>query len=269
MDEDGLREILRRLRARIRPEEVGLNPKPSRRPGPRVIGLSQPDMDFLTNRAVGTYHRFESGRLSPRDDYLRQVGHILRMTEDEFTQVYLLALGQQPPHPLSPDAGIALPSRAAWQRAVAGQREMAYVINAQWDVVAYNERFAELFTDGTVPANALRWVVLAPEARAGILPDWATRWAPLLLAELRFARIQHPGNRALDRLHHDVLRDGVAGPIYRRSPELSLYTKEEVLPLRHPTLGPGTVTVLVSEPASSRGARHVVLLFDRDSTRTT
>ncbi|MCI3931994.1 MmyB family transcriptional regulator [Streptomyces sp. AN091965] len=188
------------------------------------------------------------------------------MSEDEFTQVYLLALGQQPPHPLSPDVGIAVPSAAAWQRAVAGQREMAYVVNAQWDLVAYNDRFAELFPEGAVPANALRWVALTPQAREGVLVQWSTRWAPSVLNQLRFARIQHPGNRALAQLHHDVLGDGVAGPIYRRGTDLSVRCEEEALPLRHPTRGPGTVTVLLSEPVSSRGARHVVLLFEADRT---
>ncbi|MEI5098726.1 XRE family transcriptional regulator [Streptomyces sp. PmtG] len=225
-------------------------------------------MDILTNRAVGTYHRFESGRISPRDDYLRDVGRILRMTEDEFTQVYLLALGQCPPRSLSPDDGIAAASVVAWQRAVAGQREMAYVLNSQWDLVAYNERFAELFADGAVPANAMRWIALAPEARESVLMEWGTRWAPSVLNQLRLARIQHPGNPALTQLHHDVLGDGAAGPIYRRSTELSVRSRDEVLPLRHPRRGPGTVTVLMSEPACARGARHVVLLFDPERPGT-
>ncbi|QCX78076.1 hypothetical protein C9F11_22245 [Streptomyces sp. YIM 121038] len=74
MGETGLRGILRRPRAGIRPEGVGLNAEPPRRPGPRVTGLSRPDVDILMNRSVGTHHRFESGRISPRDDCLRQVG---------------------------------------------------------------------------------------------------------------------------------------------------------------------------------------------------
>lgn len=219
-------------------------------------------MDFLTNRAVGTYHRFESGKISPRDEYLRRVGHILRMSEAEFTHVYLLALGQRPPHPLSPDGGTVLACAGAWQRAISGQREMAYVINVQWDLVAYNEQFAELFTGGVPPENPLRWIALSDEAREHTLTDWETRWAPRVLSQLRYARIQYPGNRALAQLHQDVLRDRLAGPIYRHSAELNPHSADDVRPLRHPTKGPGTVTVLASEPESTPGARHVVLLFD-------
>ncbi|MER7346249.1 hypothetical protein ABT390_12740 [Streptomyces aurantiacus] len=184
------------------------------------------------------------------------------MSEEEFTHVYLLALGQRPPHPLSPDGGIALASVGAWQRAVSGQREMAYVSNVQWDLIAYNEPFAELFLGGVPPENPLRWIALSDEAREHTLVDWETRWAPLALSRLRYARIQNPGNRALAQLHQDVLRDRRAGPIYRRGAELNLHSADDVRPLRHPTKGPGTVTVLTSEPESSPGARHVVLLFD-------
>lgn len=219
-------------------------------------------MDILTNRAVGTYHRFEAGKISPRDEYLRLVGRILRMSEEEFTRVYLLALGQRPPHPLSPDGGMALASAGAWQRAVSGQREMAYVINVQWDLLAYNEQFAALFAGGVPPENPLRWIALSDEAREHTLTDWETRWAPPALSQLRFARIQNPGNRALAQLHQDVLKDRRAGPIYRRGAELNLHSADDVRPLRHPTKGPGTVTVLASEPESAPGARHVVLLFD-------
>ncbi|MFD9909702.1 XRE family transcriptional regulator [Streptomyces sp. NPDC059063] len=261
MDEDGLRRILRRLRSRIAPEEVGLHAQPSGRPGPRVSGLAQSDMDILMNRAVGTYHRFESGKMLPRDDYLRQVGRILRMTEDEFTQVYLLCLGQRPPHALDPSGGVTMAAAAAWQRAVNGQREIAYVNNVQWDLVAHNQPFADVFENG-VPENTMRWMALSDEARDHILTDWETRWAPGLLNQVRLAHIQNPENRSLARLHRDITRDKYAGPIYERSTEVYIHPDGDVRPLYHPRKGPGLITMVVSEPASSRGSRHVVLLFD-------
>ncbi|MFH8794160.1 XRE family transcriptional regulator [Streptomyces sp. NPDC017941] len=262
VDEDALRRILKELRSRIMPAQVGLTPKPSGRPGPRVAGLAQPDMDILMNRAVGTYHRFESGKMSPRDDYLRQVGRLLRMTEDEFTQVYLLSLGQRPPHPLDPSGGVTMPAAGAWQRAVNGQREIAYVNNVQWDLVAYNQPFADIFEGGEPPENTMRWMALADEARDHILTDWETRWAPGILNQIRLAHIQHPENEALARLHRDVLRDKYTGPIYERNTEVYIHPDGDVRPLFHPRKGPGQITMVVSEPASARGARHVVLLFD-------
>ncbi|MFD5701262.1 MmyB family transcriptional regulator [Streptomyces lasiicapitis] len=262
MDEEALRRILKELRSRIAPEEVGLNPKPTGRPGPRVSGLSQPDMDILMNRAVGTYHRFESGKMTPRDDYLRQVGQILRLTEDEFTQVYLLCLGQRPPHSLDPGDGVRMAAAAAWQRAVSGQREIAYVNNVQWDLVAYNQPFTDIFEGGTPPENTMRWMALADEARDYILTDWETRWAPGILNQIRLAHIQRPENHSLAQLHRDVIRDKYSGPIYERSTEVYIHPDGDVRPLYHPKRGPGHITMVVSEPASSRGARHVVLLFD-------
>ncbi|MFD9880193.1 XRE family transcriptional regulator [Streptomyces alboflavus] len=262
MDEEALRRILKELRSRITPAEVGLTPKPTGRPGPRVNGLAQPDMDILMNRSVGTYHRFESGKMSPRDDYLREVGRILRMSEDEFTQVYLLSLGQRPPHPLDPTGGVLMPAAAAWQRAVSGQREISYVNNVQWDLIAYNQPFADIFDDGIPPENTMRWMALADEARDHILTDWETRWAPGILNQIRLAHIQHPENRSLARLNADVKRDKYAGPIYERSTEVYIHPDGDVRPLYHPRKGPGQITMVVSEPASSPGARHVVLLFD-------
>lgn len=262
VDEEALRRILKELRSRITPAEVGLTPKPTGRPGPRVHGLAQPDMDILMNRSVGTYHRFESGKMSPRDDYLREVGRILRMSEDEFTQVYLLSLGQRPPHPLDPTDGVLMPAAAAWQRAVSGQREISYVNNVQWDLVAYNQPFADIFDGGIPPENTMRWMALADEARDHILTDWETRWAPGILNQIRLAHIQHPENRSLARLNADVKRDKYAGPIYERSTEVYIHPDGDVRPLYHPRKGPGQITMVVSEPASSPGARHVVLLFD-------
>ncbi|GHC72227.1 transcriptional regulator [Streptomyces flavofungini] len=262
MDEEALRRILKELRSRITPAEVGLTPKPTGRPGPRVNGLAQPDMDILMNRSVGTYHRFESGKMTPRDDYLREIGRILRMSEDEFTQVYLLSLGQRPPHPLDPRGGVRMPAAPAWQRAVSGQREIAYVNNVEWDLVAYNQPFADIFEGGIPPANTMRWMALADEARDFILTDWETRWAPGILNQIRLAHIQHPENRALAQLNEDVKRDKYAGPIYERGTEVYIHPDGDVRPLYHPRKGPGQITMVVSEPASSPGARHVVLLFD-------
>ncbi|WP_331760246.1 XRE family transcriptional regulator (plasmid) [Streptomyces sp. NBC_01471] len=218
-------------------------------------------MDLLTTRADGTYRKFENGKSRTRDaDYLRRIGQILKLSEGEYTQLYLLTFRHAPARPLNPQAGMTVPD--VWRRVVDGQRDMAYVTNVQWDLLYCNDAFRALFARGEPPENTMRWMMLSEEARRVNLTDWATRWAPFVLPQLRAAYIAYPDNAVIRQLHEDVLADDATGPIYRQKTEPYIQPDGDRRPLNHALFGPGMTTIAGAEPLGSRGSRLIILPWD-------
>ncbi|MEV6725406.1 helix-turn-helix domain-containing protein [Streptomyces xanthochromogenes] len=260
-DRAALRTLLRERRAAVSPASAGF---PPRRPGPgrRVAGLSQEQMDVLLERTPGTYNRFENGQLStPSAELLTAVATVLRLGEQEWVFLWRLTRREAPPNPLHRDSGLSVPEE--WHGLVDGiSGAIAYINDAEWNLLAHNKEFAELFPGGEPPANPMRWMLLDPEAREVVLGDWAESWAPLVMPQLRHAVELHPRNAALARLQADVRRDPVAGPLYAAAAAAPIaYPDGSARPLNHALYGPGRVTTCVAEPVTSPGARVVLLLY--------
>ncbi|WP_418955235.1 helix-turn-helix domain-containing protein [Streptomyces tritici] len=260
-DRHSLKQLLQERRAAIDPQSAGL---PRRVPGPgrRAAGLSQEQMDELLDRAPGTYNRFENGKLAnPGNALLTDVARVLRLTEQEWAVLWRLARKESPPHALHRDSGMSVPG--VWQRVVDQVTgAMAYINDAEWNVLAHNEEYRRLFPRSEPPGNTMRWMLLDPEARTEVLIDWGTRWAPVVMPQLRHAVKLRPHNAALARLEADVLDDPVAGPLYREASTAPIpYPDGSERPVRHAVHGPGWVTTCVAEPVTSPGARVMLLLF--------
>lgn len=263
-DRGRLKEILRARRAAIDPVETGF---PARMPGPgrRAAGLSQEQMDVLLTRTPGTYNRFENGQLAtPGADLLTAVARTLRLDEQEWAFLWLITRKESPPHALRSSSGTSI--AGAWQQVADHiHGALAYVNDAEWNVVVHNEEFRRFFPRGRAPANIMRWMLLDPEARTDALMDWETHWAPAMMPHLKHSVELRPRNPALGRLARDVLDDPVTGPLYREHAAAPIpYFDGSELPVRHAVQGPGRLTTCLAEPVTAPGARINLSFFTPD-----
>src|SRR6187455_2571316 len=96
-----LREFLRVRRARLRPEDVGLQSTGQR----RVPGLRREEIASLAGMSVDYYVRLEQGRdLTPSPSVLDALARALRLDDVEREHLYSLVRPTAPPA-LAPDAG--------------------------------------------------------------------------------------------------------------------------------------------------------------------
>ncbi|MEU9703039.1 helix-turn-helix transcriptional regulator [Streptomyces sp. NPDC047981] len=251
-----LKELLRERRALIDPESHGFE-KPQGR-GRRAQGLSQAQVDGLTNRAQNTYNRLETGALtSPTVDYLADVAKLFGLNEQEWSSLCQYAGIGNPPGPLYQSSGLEVPG--VWQEALDGFSHMAYVTDASWNLLAHNAPFADLFDGGRIPRNTMRWMLLDPDARNTLL-EWKTVWAPLVLPQLRAAVAIRTDDETLQRIVKDVLADPDLAPIWNAG-GAHIHPDGDERPILHAVHGPGHVTMCAAQPLGSPGARLIVLLY--------
>ena len=256
MNKKALKGLLRERRDLIEPADHGLT-RPSG-PGRRAAGLSQQQVDELTGRKPNTYYRLESGQYSnPPVDYLCDLGRLFGLNEQEWGSLCRYAGIGEPPFPLNPASGLEVPG--VWQEAVDGISHMAYVNDASWNLLAHNGPFAELFPDGRVPQNTMRWMLLDPLAR-GMLLDWETVWAPLVLPQLRAALSVRSDDQTLLQIAREAQDDPVLSQLWE-SGGAHIHPDGDERPIHHAVHGPGHVTMCASEPLGSPGARLIFLIF--------
>ncbi|CAL9646752.1 MmyB family transcriptional regulator [Streptomyces sp. enrichment culture] len=266
-DRRSLKKLLQERRASIDPVTRGF---PRRLPGPgrRAAGLSQEQMDELILRARGTYNRLENGQLAgPGADLLASVAKVLGLSEQEWAFLWQTTRKENPPYPLHSSAGNTL--AGMWRKVIESMTDtIAYINDAEWNLVTCNEDFRRVFPRGQAPANIMRWLLLDPEARTDVLPDWADQWAPAMMPHLRQAVELRPDNAALVRLERDVLADPLAGPLYREGAAVPVpFTDGSELPLRHAIYGPGRLTTCLAQPILAPGARINLSIFTPDDPR--
>lgn len=254
MNVAALRVLLSGKRAAVAPEAHGLS-RPSGK-GRRAAGLAQHQVDFLLNRAPGTYQRLESGKYrNPPVDFLRDLARLLHLSELEWTALCRYAGIGDPPVPLTLQSGESVDH--LWNDAVRGISHAACVTNASWNVLAHNQPFQDVFAPGARPANLLRWGLL--DGRH-LLPGWDVTWAPHLLPLLRADLAARPGDPVLRQLEAAVLADPVAQRLYRAA-GAAVHPHETERPLNHARLGPGWTSMCVAHLPSSPGARLCIFIF--------
>lgn len=256
MDKQALKRLLKERRALISPEAHGFT-RTGPGPGRRAPGLSQHQVDQLTNRAIGTYRRLESGHYpNPPVDLLRDVAHLFGLNEQEWISLCRYALGQDPPGPLTQASGKEVPG--VWQEALDGICHPAYVSDASWDLLAANRPFYDLFPPGHAPTNTMRWMLFEGRAQ---LTDWETAWAPLVLPQLRAALAQRPDDDILQAIEKDVLADPVTARIYQTGSGGYIHPDGDERPIHHARLGPGWVTMCAAMPLTAPGSRLIILIY--------
>ncbi|HEX2317327.1 MAG TPA: helix-turn-helix transcriptional regulator [Thermomonospora sp.] len=233
MDRRELADFLRTRRARVRPEDVGLERGPRR----RTPGLRREEVARLAGMSVDYYIRLEQARgPRPSRQILGALARALRLTDGERDHLHHLA--GEPPRPTGGPP----------QEVPAGILHLldrlddtpAFVIDATYDVLAWNPMAAALLPglSGRTPRdrNPLRALFLHPEScRIEDDSDYG-RFARASVADLRAATARYPGDPGVTGLVNELL----ASPLFARlwaEHEVAVRTSS-VKVVRHPAVGP-------------------------------
>ena len=196
MDGD-LGDFLRSRRARIQPEDVGLQAYGRR----RVPGLRREEVAQLAGVSVDYYIRLEQGRgPSVSDAVLDAIARVLRLDETELAYLHTVA---------RPSTKARGERPAAAQRVRSGLRLLldtidrapAFVLGRRMDVLAWNALGDALVGFSRMPTaarNMPRQVFLEPAARE-MYPEWAAVAAETV-SHLRLDAGLHPTDRQLATL---------------------------------------------------------------------
>ncbi len=180
-----LGDFIRAHRERLTPEAVGLAPGPRR----RTPGLRREEVAQLCGVSPTWYTWIEQGRqVSASADALARIAVALRLSRAERAYLFELAAQRDPAEPELATADVPDTLVTAVQLVSAP----AYVLDRQWNALAWNEPATTLFTgwlDGAHDRNLLRFTFLSPAARR-LIVDWDTR-ARRLVAEFRADSIRH------------------------------------------------------------------------------
>jgi transcriptional regulator with XRE-family HTH domain len=231
-----IRDFLTSRRARITPEQVGLNSYGSR----RVPGLRREEVAVLAGVSVPYYTRLERGDMNGvSGSVLDALARALQLDEAERAHLYDLARSAAPAaaRPRRRRTKPSVRPEVQWTLdAITGAA--AYVGNARLDILASNELaralFSEMYAAPARPVNNARFVFLDPRADAFYV-DWE-RAASDCVAILRWAAGRDPHDRDLSDLvgelatHSDEFRTRWAAHDVR-------FHNAAVKHFHHPTVG--------------------------------
>ncbi len=192
-----LGEFIRAHRERTSPDSAGL-PGGGRR---RTPGLRREELAQLCEVSPTWLTWLEQGReVSASGKMLARLAEVLRLSAAE--RAYLFGLADRLDPHQDDDSGGAGESLEA---IVAAIDAPAYMLDRQWDAVAWNPRAATLFggwldVDSEAPAkpNLLRFMFRTAAAR-GLIVGWEDR-ARRLVAEFRADIGKHAGDQTLAAL---------------------------------------------------------------------
>ncbi|MCX0244227.1 helix-turn-helix transcriptional regulator [Streptomyces drozdowiczii] len=195
-----LGDFLRSRRARIRPEDVGLNSYGRR----RVPGLRREEVAQLAGVSVDYYIRLEQGRgPSVSDAVLDAIARVLRLDETEHAYLRTVARpkARAVPARKTQDTSARLVRPGLRLLLDMFDRAPAFVLGRRMDVLAWNALGDALAGFSRMPAgerNMPRQAFLAPGARE-LYPDWPAVAAETV-AYLRLDAGLHPDDKELAAL---------------------------------------------------------------------
>ncbi|RSN45466.1 transcriptional regulator [Streptomyces sp. WAC 04229] len=196
-----LSEFLRTRRARLKPEDVGLESFGRHR---RVPGLRREELAQLAGVSVAYYTRLEQGNgQNVSAEVLDAIARALRLTDAEQAHLTHLAKPKQQRRRTS-GARAQQPSvRVALLQLLESIESVpAYVSGRRSEILAWNRMAAALFGDwGKLPAQERNWarlVFLNPEYRE-LFVDWDQK-AYDMVSFLRMDAGRHPDDPRLSAL---------------------------------------------------------------------
>ncbi|MBB5918556.1 transcriptional regulator with XRE-family HTH domain [Nocardia transvalensis] len=255
-----LGEFLRARRALLRPEDVGLPDYAERR---RVAGLRREELAQLAGVSVSYYTRLEQGQSDNASDaILEALAGALRLDDHERAHLRELAARRRRPRRRPPPERLDPMTRDLMR---AFTTVPALVLGRRTDILAWNPLGHALLaghTDRTAPErpadrpNQARLVFLDPHTRE-LYADWR-RKARTVVGHLRLVAGRYPDDEMLAAL---------IGELSMKSPEFAeMWADHSVRPcegesyeIRHPLVGPLTVTKQVLVPARSPDQTVVVV----------
>ncbi|HXD64991.1 MAG TPA: helix-turn-helix transcriptional regulator [Solirubrobacteraceae bacterium] len=249
---DELADFLRKRRALLQPEDVGL-PSSSRR---RTPGLRREEVAQLAGVGATWYTWLEQGRdVRASLDVLEAISRALRLTPAERTHLVLLGRGEVPP-PCKSDERVSPTVKRLLENLGANP---AFIIGRRWDYLAWNRAACMILGDlGAVPRPARNhlWMHFMDPARRELCPDWS-QISRLMAAKFRADHARHIGDPSFDQL---------VATLRRSSPEFcELWGKHEVAqsgygrkPLHHPVVGTLVFEHVVLHPHETPEQRMIL-----------
>jgi transcriptional regulator with XRE-family HTH domain len=209
-------EFLRRCRARIKPEDVGL-------PGgrSRTGGLRREDVAALSGVSASWYTWLEQGRdIRVSDDVLERVSQTLRLSDDE--RIFLFSLVQHRPPRLDRDMHQEAPAEVV--RMLQALPMPAVAMNLRWDVLAWNEANTAIYRDyAAIPPeerNLLEILLTKPVRH--MTPAQLEMTAQRLVSRMRFDYSKCADDPKFEALFRRLV---ARSPLFNklwRSPDFSL-----------------------------------------------
>jgi transcriptional regulator with XRE-family HTH domain len=190
-----LADFLRKRRAHLKPEDVGLQSGGRR----RTPGLRREEVAHLAGVGTTWYTWLEQGRdVRASLDVLEAIARALRLTPAERTHLVLLGRGEEPP-----------PCKTAERASPTLKRLIenlganpAYVIGRRWDYLAWNRAATLLLGDlGQVPKASRNhvWLHFMDPSRRELFTDWQ-QGSRLLVAKFRADSAHHLGDPEFEQL---------------------------------------------------------------------
>jgi transcriptional regulator with XRE-family HTH domain len=199
-----LGEFIRLHRERVKPQDLGLRTAGTR----RTPGLRREELAQLCGVSPTWLTWLEQGRpVSASTKVLVRLADVMSLTPAERAYLFKLA-DKLDPH--EPGTHTALPNANAIVKAI---NVPAYILNREWNAIAWNRSAQELFVGWldasavrrTPQPNLLRFMFLEPAAYQ-LITDWADR-ADRLVAEFRAdcgkAADEEPLLGLIDGLKHE------------------------------------------------------------------
>jgi transcriptional regulator with XRE-family HTH domain len=225
-DDFGL--MLRRLRARLTPQEAGIRPNlPATR---RVPGLRRDELARLAGVSEEHLTRLEQGRRRPSRQVVDALAGALRLDRDEHARLCLLAgfagpgprlhaqwTGTEVPQVRPPlESGVSRPGRMPREITGPAQRMLdrltgvpVCICDASWTVLAGNRSWTEARCGGDVPGRHERNVAwrLFTGAPTNVMrsPGSLAGFKASIAADLRGALQRYPADAQLRDLVADLL----------------------------------------------------------------
>jgi transcriptional regulator with XRE-family HTH domain len=275
-----LADFLRRRRAEIKPEDVGL-PGGGRR---RTPGLRREEVAQLAGVGATWYTWLEQGRdVRASTEVLDALAGALALTPVERTHLLLLGRGEAAPTGAPPIETVSPSLRRLIENLGPSP---AYVLGRRWDYLAWNRAASAVIADFDAIAPEARnhlWLMFTDPTRRELFPDWEAR-ARICVAKFRADHGRHIGDPAFEDLitslreasrdfcrawrRHEVTNTGggrktlhhpVAGPlVFEHAAFHPSEEPEQRLILYTPVPGTGTLEKLheLCEEASRAGARR-------------
>jgi transcriptional regulator with XRE-family HTH domain len=277
-----LRDFLMTRRARVSPAEAGL---PDGGPRRRTPGLRREEVAVLAGVGASWYQWLEQGRdITVSPQVLDAVARVLRLTGPERRHLYVLA-GLNPPLPQArkddtdPCDGL--------RRLIEGWMPCpAHIMDAYWDIVAFNEAAGTVFGFTEHDTNCLVTFFTSPVYRNRT--EGHTQLAATVAAQYRAAASEFPDDegfcQVVDELaavspefaelwaRGDVEPSGqlektinhpLVGPLVFESTQLRLPARPDLIVVMHNPLGEETAARLarlarITSPEGRRESLHAV-----------
>lgn len=260
-------EFLRRCRARLEPEHVGLAPEARARGG----GLRRQDVAKLSGVSASWYTWLEQGRdIRVSDEVLDRVSQTLQLSGEE--RIYLFSLVQRRPPPLGPGMLTACPADV--ERMIHNMPMPAVVMNLRCDVLAWNAVNSVLYRDySAVPPaerNLLEILMIRPVHTMS--PAQQEAMGRRLIGRLRYDFSRCSDDPKFESLVHRLLS---LSPVFRklwRMPDVALeaygphtfnHARFGELTFEHTSYIPDghpTIRVVVCTPHSLAAMRAVTVV---------